>query len=59
MGKKKKSKNSKKKRKPKCRNLDVLFMILHCKGGTIKSDKFKRLKNKELKEMEEQDGDKE
>ncbi len=55
-----KKKNSKKKRKPKCRNIEIMFMLLHCKGGFIKSDKFKRLKNKEQKELKEQkDGDEE
>ena len=49
-----KKKKSKKKRKPKCRNLDVMQMILHCKAGIIKSDIYKRIQNKNHKEMEEQ-----
>jgi hypothetical protein len=48
----KKSK-SKKKRKPKCRNVEIVFMLLHCKGGFIKSKKDKRIQNKKQKEMKE------
>jgi len=48
-----KAKKKKKRKLKKRRNLDVLQMILHCKAGIIKSDIYKRVQNKELKEMKE------
>jgi hypothetical protein len=51
---KQKAKKKKKRKLKKRRNLDVLQMILHCKAGIIKSDIYKRVQNKEIKEMKEQ-----
>jgi uncharacterized protein with PIN domain len=44
----------KKKRKPKLRNLDVVWMLTHCKGDYHKDKRFKRIKERLREELNEQ-----